>query len=49
MEDKVEYEANRFMVELLSWDEKQERDETMEQFAKRIGVPAEMMRYKVIK
>jgi len=49
MESKVEYEANKFTVELLTWGERPEIDETLEQFAARVGVPVEMMRYKVIK
>ncbi len=44
MESKVEYEANRFTVELLTWGESPEIDETVEQFATRVGVPVEMMR-----
>lgn len=48
MESKVEYEANRFAAELLSWDEELELNETMEHFAVRAGVPVKMMRYKVI-
>ncbi|NPV80684.1 MAG: ImmA/IrrE family metallo-endopeptidase [Firmicutes bacterium] len=49
MESKVEYEANRFAVELLAGDQKPEIDETLEQFAGRVGVPVEMMRYRVIR
>jgi len=49
METGVEYEANRFTVELLTWDEEPELDETIYQFAARVGLPAAMMRYKVIK
>ncbi|WP_172613421.1 ImmA/IrrE family metallo-endopeptidase [Moorella sp. E306M] len=49
MESRVEYEANRFTVELITWDEKPELNETLEQFAARVGLPVDMMRYKVIK
>ncbi|HHY99223.1 MAG TPA: ImmA/IrrE family metallo-endopeptidase [Firmicutes bacterium] len=49
MESKVEYEANRFAVELLAGDEEPRLDETLEQFAARVGVPVEMMRYRVIR
>ncbi|NPV74543.1 MAG: ImmA/IrrE family metallo-endopeptidase [Pelotomaculum sp.] len=49
MESRVEYEANRFTVELLTWGEESELDESLEHFAARVGVPVEMMRYKVIK
>lgn len=48
-EPKVEYEANRFMVELLAGDEDPEVGETLEQFAARVRLPVEMMRYKVIR
>jgi Zn-dependent peptidase ImmA (M78 family) len=48
MESRVEYEANRFTVELLTWGEEPELDETLEHFAARVGLPVEMMRYKVI-
>lgn len=49
MENKVEYEANRFMIELLTGDEDPEVGESLEQFAARVGLPVEMMRYKIIK
>ena len=49
MEPRVEYEANRFAVELLAGNEEPGLDETLEQFAARVGVPVEMIRYKVIK
>ncbi|WP_027364936.1 ImmA/IrrE family metallo-endopeptidase [Desulfotruncus alcoholivorax] len=49
MESRVEYEANRFTVELLTWGEEPESDESMEHFAARVGLPKEMMRYKIIK
>lgn len=49
METKVEYQANRFMVELLTGDKDPEAGETLEQFAARLGMPAEMMRYRIIK
>lgn len=49
MESKIEYEANRFAVELLAGDQEPEIDETVEQFAARVGVPVEMMRYRVIR
>lgn len=45
MEPKVEYEANRFVVELLTAREELEPEESLEQFAARVGVPVEMMRY----
>jgi len=48
MESRVEYEANKFAVELLTWGENPEIDETLEKFASKIGVPVEMMRYKII-
>lgn len=48
MESKVEYEAHRFAVELLAWGEVPEEDEGVEQFAARIGVPAEIMRYRIV-
>lgn len=44
MESKVEYEANRFAVELLAGDADPEEGETLEQFAARVGVPKEMIR-----
>ncbi|GAB6172037.1 ImmA/IrrE family metallo-endopeptidase [Paradesulfitobacterium aromaticivorans] len=44
MESKVEYEANRFAVELLAGDADPEEGETLEQFAARMGVPWEMIR-----
>ena len=47
MESKVEYEAHRFAVELLAWGEVPEEDEGVEQFAARVGVPVEMVRYRV--
>ncbi|NPV54673.1 MAG: ImmA/IrrE family metallo-endopeptidase [Firmicutes bacterium] len=48
MGSKVEYEANRFAVELLTGQEP-EAGETLEQFAVRVGVPVEMMmRYKSV-
>lgn len=46
METRVEYEANRFTVELLTWGEEPECDETLEHFADRVGLPVEMTRYK---
>lgn len=49
MESRVEYEANKFAVELLTWGEEPEFDESMEHFAARVGLPVEMMRYKIIK
>ena len=49
MESKVEYEANRFAVELLAGGQEPEVDETLEQFAARVGVSVEMIRYKVIR
>lgn len=49
MESRVEYEANRFTVELLTLGENPESDESMEHFAARVGLPKEMMRYKIIK
>ncbi|SFR03326.1 ImmA/IrrE family metallo-endopeptidase [Desulfoscipio geothermicus] len=49
MESRVEYEANKFAVELLTWGEEPEFNESMEHFAARVGLPVEMMRYKVIK
>lgn len=49
MESKIEYEANKFAVELLLWGEEPELEETLEQFAARIGLPVEMIRYKIIK
>lgn len=48
MEPKVEYEANRFAVELLTGDQKPEIDETLEQFAARVGMPVEMIQYRII-
>ncbi len=48
MDTDVECEANRFAVELLTWGEQPEQDETLEHFAARVGMPAEMMRYKAI-
>jgi Zn-dependent peptidase ImmA (M78 family) len=48
MESKVEYEANRFTVELLTWGEEPEIEETVEHFAARMGLPVEMMRYRVV-
>lgn len=48
MESRVEYEANRFTVELLTGDEEPELNETLEQFAARLGIPVEMMRYRII-
>ena len=47
MESRVEYEANRFTVELLTWGEEPGLDETLEQFAARVGVPVEIMRSKL--
>lgn len=47
MEPKTEYEANRFAVELLTWEETQELEETLDQFAARVGIPRDMLRYKV--
>lgn len=44
----MEYEANRFVVELLTAREELEPEESLEQFAARVGVPVEMMRYKII-
>lgn len=49
MESKVEYEANKFTVELLTWGEEPELDETLEHFAARVGIPVEMVRYKIVK
>ncbi|GAV24766.1 ImmA/IrrE family metallo-endopeptidase [Carboxydothermus islandicus] len=49
MESKIEYDANRFAVELLTWGEEPDLDETMEHFAARIGLPKEMLRYKIAK
>lgn len=48
MKTKVEYEANRFAVELLCGEDKPEKGEGVEHFAARIGVPVEMMRYRLI-
>ncbi|GLI17384.1 hypothetical protein MTHERMOG20_18380 [Moorella thermoacetica] len=31
--DGIEYEANRFTVELITWDEEPELNETLEHFA----------------
>jgi len=47
MESKMEYEAYKFAVELLTWEEVPEEDETLEQFAASVGVPVDMMRYRV--
>jgi len=44
MESKVEYEANRFTVELLTWGEEPECGETLDCFAARVGLPVEMAR-----
>lgn len=44
MESKIEYEANRFAVELLAGDEEPEEGETVEQFANRLCIPSEMIR-----
>ncbi|WP_425805262.1 ImmA/IrrE family metallo-endopeptidase [Desulfitobacterium sp. Sab5] len=44
MESKVEYEANRFMVELLAGEEEPNINETIGQFATRLGIPREMIR-----
>lgn len=49
MESRAEYEANQFTVELLTWGKEPESDESLEHFAARVGLPAEMMRYKIIK
>jgi len=49
MEPKTEYEANRFAVELVAWGESPTIDETLEGFAARVGVPVELMKYKVIR
>lgn len=48
MESRVEYEGHKFAAELLTWEEVPEEDETLERFAARVGVPVEMMRYRVI-
>lgn len=45
MNTKYEYEANRFMVELLTYDEEPDIDETLDRYAMRIGVPFEIMKY----
>lgn len=47
MESKMEYEAHMFAVELLTWGEGPEEDETLEQFAASVGVPVDMIRYRV--
>lgn len=49
MEPKVEYNANRFAVELVTYGKRPCLSETLEQFAGRTGVPLELIRYKVIK
>ncbi|MQL52989.1 ImmA/IrrE family metallo-endopeptidase [Desulfofundulus thermobenzoicus] len=49
MEPRVEYEANRYAVELLTWGDEPEVNETLEQFAARVGLPVEMIRYKIIR
>ncbi len=45
MEPKIEYQANRFAVELLTGDKEPNVGESTEQFAARVGIPKEMMRY----
>lgn len=47
MEPLIEREANRFAVELLAGHDEPMRDESMERFATRVGVPLEMMRYRI--
>jgi len=48
LDSKVEYEANRFTAELITWGEEQGIDETLEHFAARVGLPVEMMKYRAI-
>ncbi len=43
----VEREANLFALELLSGDEQPYWGETVEQFSARVGVPVEMVGYRV--
>lgn len=43
----VEREANLFAMELLAGDEQPYWEETVEQFAARVGIPAEMMGYRL--
>ena len=43
MESKVEYEANRFAVRLLTWGEEPEPGETLEQYAARVGLPMKIV------
>lgn len=44
----IEREANLFAIELLVGDEQPYRGETIEQFAARVGVPAEMVGYRLV-
>ncbi len=46
-EPRIEYEANRFAVELLTFGEEPEPGEPLEHYAARVGVPLEtLLRYK---
>lgn len=45
MHSKYEYEANCFMVEFLIYGKKIELDETIDMYARRVGVPLEMKSY----
>lgn len=46
MHSKYEYEPNRFMIEFLTYEKYPEIDETLDMYARRIGVPVELMQYK---
>ena len=48
MEPKLEYEVNRFAMELLFGNDKPEAGESLEYFAARLGIPIELMRYRRI-
>lgn len=43
MQSKIEHQANCFAVELLTYGQDPEPDETLEQFMLKVGIPSEMM------
>lgn len=45
MESQIEYEANRFAIELLTGEAEPAEGETIAQYAARLNIPPDMIRY----
>lgn len=46
MNSKYEYLANYFIIELLTYGKEPDIDETLDKFARRIGIPLNIIKYK---